>query len=111
MPNLQVYTAERHEVLPLPYSRRPFGRNRGSITLREIQSRWKKSELNEGTELSRRTFINNLHAIVISYYSYNTEKYYEFDIHPYFVKAFKKRWYVVAYSPGTNDIHFHCLFF
>ncbi|WP_449140454.1 WYL domain-containing protein [Segatella sp.] len=47
----------------------------------------------------------------MSYYSYNTEKYYEFDIHPYFVKAFKKRWYVVAYSPGTNDIHFHCLFF
>ena len=38
-------------------------KKRGGITLREIQSRWKESELSEGTELSRRTFINNLHAI------------------------------------------------
>ena len=49
------------------------------------------------------------HVIFISYYSYNSEKYYEFDIHPYFVKAFKKRWYVVAYSPGTNDIRCYAL--
>ena len=162
-------------------------KNRGGITLREIQSRGKESELSEGTELSRRTFINNLHAIeelfeisiscgsgyryyieygdcfeegstrswmlnafslntmvsnsrklkervlledmpsgrnflediikamrdnhviFISYYSYNSEKYYEFDIHPYFVKAFKKRWYVVAYSPGTDDIRCYAL--
>ena len=162
-------------------------KNRGGITLREIQNRWKESELSEGTELSRRTFINNLHAIeelfeisiscgsgyryyieygdcfeegstrswmlnafslnamvsnsrklkervlledmpsgrnflediikamrdnhaiVISYYSYNTEKYYEFEIHPYFLKAFKKRWYVIAYSPGTYDIRCYAL--
>ena len=38
-------------------------RKRGGITLREIQSRWKDSDLSEGTELSRRTFINNLHSI------------------------------------------------
>lgn len=38
-------------------------KKRGGITLREIQSRWKESELSEGTKLSRRTFINNLHAI------------------------------------------------
>ena len=49
------------------------------------------------------------HVIFISYYSYNSEKYYEFDIHPYFVKAFKKRWYVVAYSPGTDDIRCYAL--
>ena len=36
-------------------------RKRGGITLKEIQSRWKDSDLSEGTELSRRTFINNLH--------------------------------------------------
>ena len=162
-------------------------KKRGGITLREIQNRWKESELSEGTELSRRTFINNIHAIeelfeisiscgsgyryyieygdcfeegstrswmlnafslnamvsnsrklkervlledmpsgrnflediikamrdnhviFISYYSYNSEKYYEFDIHPYFVKAFKKRWYVVAYSPGTDDIRCYAL--
>ena len=162
-------------------------RKRGGITLREIQSRWKDSDLSEGTELSRRTFINNLHAIeelfgitiecgsgfryhiecgdcfeegsarnwllnafslnvmvgnsrklkdrvlledmpsgrnylediikamrdnhviFISYYSYNAEKYNEFDIYPYFVKAFKKRWYVVAYSPGTDDIRCYAL--
>ena len=36
-------------------------RNRGGITLKEIQSRWLDSDLSEGTELSRRTFINNLH--------------------------------------------------
>ena len=151
-------------------------RKRGGITLKEIQSRWLDSDISEGTELSRRTFINNLHAveelfgitiecgsgfryhiecgdcfeegsarnwllnafslnvmvgnsrklkdrvlledmpsgrnylediikamrdnrvIFISYYSYNAEKYNEFYIHPYFVKAFKKRWYVIAYS-------------
>lgn len=126
-------------------------KKRGGITLKEIQSRWSDSDLSEGTELSRRTFINNihsieelfeiniecgsgyrynieygdcfdegstrswmlnafsLHAIFISYYSYNSEKYYEFDIHPYFVKAFKKRWYVVAYSPGTDDIRCYAL--
>ena len=162
-------------------------KKRGGITLKEIQSRWLDSDLSEGTELSRRTFINNIHSIeelfeiniecgsgyrynieygdcfeegstrswmlnafslhamvgnsrklkervlledmpsgrnflediikamrdnhviFISYYSYNSEKYYEFDIHPYFVKAFKKRWYVVAYSPGTNDIRCYAL--
>ena len=162
-------------------------RKRGGITLKEIQSRWKDSDLSEGTELSRRTFINNLHSIEelfeisiccgngyryyieygdcfekgsakswmlnafslntmvgnsrklkervlledmpsgrnylediikamrdnhvisISYYSFNKEEYHEFDIHPYFVKAFKKRWYVVAYSPGTDDIRCYAL--
>lgn len=162
-------------------------RKRGGITLKEIQSRWKDSDLSEGTELSRRTFINNLHSIeelfeisiscgngyryyieygdcfeegsarswmlnafslntmvgnsrklkervlledmpsgrnylediikamrdnhviFISYYSFNKEEYHEFDIHPYFVKAFKKRWYVVAYSPGTDDIRCYAL--
>ena len=38
-------------------------KKRGGITLREIQNRWKESELSEGTELSRRTFINNIHSI------------------------------------------------
>ena len=162
-------------------------KKRGGITLKEIQSRWLDSDLSDGTELSRRTFINNIHSIeelfeiniecgsgyrynieygdcfdegstrswmlnafslhamvgnsrklkervlledmpsgrnflediikamrdnhviFISYYSYNSEKDNEFDIHPYFVKAFKKRWYVVAYSPGTNDIRCYAL--
>ena len=162
-------------------------RKRGGITLKEIQSRWLDSDISEGTELSRRTFINNLHAveelfeitiecgsgyryhiecgdcfeegrarnwllnafslnvmvgnsrklkdrvlledmpsgrnylediikamrdnrvIFISYYSYNAEKYNEFDIHPYFVKAFKKRWYVIAYRPGTDDVRCYAL--
>ena len=162
-------------------------RKRGGITLKEIQSKWLDSDISEGTELSRRTFINNLHAIeelfgitiecgsgfryhiecgdcfeegsarnwllnafslnvmvgnsrklkdrvlledmpsgrnylediikamrdnrviFISYYSYNAEKYNEFDIHPYFVKAFKKRWYVIAYSPGTDDVRCYAL--
>ena len=38
-------------------------RKRGGITLKEIQSRWLDSDISEGTELSRRTFINNLHAV------------------------------------------------
>lgn len=162
-------------------------KNRGGITLKEIQRRWRDSDLSEGTELPRRTFINNLHAIeelfhiviecdpqyrysiryghcfeegsarnwlltafslnamvgnssklkervlledigtgrdilekiikamrdnhviCVSYYSYNTEKHHQFDIHPYFVKVFKKRWYVVAYSPGTDDIRCYAL--
>ena len=38
-------------------------RNRGGITLKEIQSRWLDSELSEGTALSRRTSIHTLHAV------------------------------------------------
>ena len=38
-------------------------KKRGGITLKEIQSRWLDSDLSEGTELSRRTFINNIHSI------------------------------------------------
>ena len=53
------------------------------------------------------------HVIFVSYYSYNTEEYHEFDIHPYFVKAFKKRWYVVPcflrfgqrLNPRSRDCH------
>ena len=49
------------------------------------------------------------HVITISYYSYSSESYHKFEIHPYFVKTFKKRWYVVAYSPGTHDIRCYAL--
>lgn len=160
-------------------------RRRG-ITLKEIQEKWLDSELSEGTELTRRTFINNKneienlfnicikcehfryyimednfmdegntrswllnafslnnmvgnsqklkervlledmpsgrnflddiikamrdnHIITVSYYSYSSESYHEFKIYPYFVKAFKKHWYVVAYSPGTHDIRCYAL--
>lgn len=160
-------------------------RRRG-ITLKEIQEKWLDSDLSEGTELTRRTFINNKneienlfniciecehfhyyivednfmdegntrswllnafslnnmvgnsqklkervlledmpsgrnflddiikamrdnHVITVSYYSYSSESYHEFEIYPYFVKAFKKRWYVVAYSPGTHDIRCYAL--
>lgn len=158
-------------------------RKRGGITLKEIQSRWKDSDLSEGTVLSRRTFINNLHSIEelfeisiccgsgyryyieygdcfeegsarswmlnafslnamvgnshklkervlledmpsgrnylediikamrdnrvisISYYSFNTEEYHEFDIHPYFVKAFKNvgMWWLTVLAQMTSD--------
>ena len=161
-------------------------KKRGGITLKELQEKWLDSELSEGTELTRRTFINNKneieslfniciecehfryfieeddfmdegntrgwllnafslnnmvgnsqklkervlledmpsgrnflediikamrdnHVIYVSYYSYNSESFHEFYIHPYFVKAFKKRWYVVAYSPGTEDIRCYAL--
>lgn len=40
-----------------------WAKKRGGITLKEIQSRWLDSDLSEGTELSRRTFINNIHSI------------------------------------------------
>lgn len=40
-----------------------WAKKRGGITLKEIQSRWSDSALSEGTELSRRTFINNIHSI------------------------------------------------
>lgn len=181
------YGYQSIEQICLARGNHPSGQKKGRITLKEIQSRWKDSDLSEGTELSRRTFINNLHSIEelfeisiccgcgyryyieygdcfeegsarswmlnafslnamvgnsrklknrvlledmpsgrnylediikamrdnhvisISYYSFNTEEYHEFDIHPYFVKAFKKRWYVVAYSPGTDDIRCYAL--
>ena len=159
-------------------------RNRGGITLKEIQSRWLDSDISEGTELSRRTFINNLHAveelfgitiecgsgfryhiecgdcfeegsarnwllnafslnvmvdnsrklkdrvlledmpsgrnyleyiikamrdnhaIFISYYSYTAEKYYEFDIHPYFVKHLRNvgMWLLTALAPMMSVV-------
>lgn len=161
-------------------------KRRGGITLKEIQEKWLNSELSEGTELTRRTFINNKNeienlfniciecehfryfieeddfmdegntrswllnafslnsmvgnsqklkervlledmpsgrnflediikamrdnrVIYVSYYSYSSESFHEFYLHPYFVKAFKKRWYVVAYSPGTEDIRCYAL--
>lgn len=161
-------------------------KRRGGITLKELQEKWLDSDLSEGTELTRRTFINNKneienlfniciecehfryyieeddfmdegntrswlinafslnnmvgnsqklkervlledmpsgrnflediikamrdnHVVTVSYYSYNSESYHKFDIQPYFVKAFKKRWYVIAYSPGTEDIRCYAL--
>lgn len=161
-------------------------KRRGGITLKELQEKWLDSELSEGTELTRRTFINNKNEIenlfniciecehfryyieeddfmdegntrswllnafslnsmvgnsqklkervlledmpsgrnflediikamrdnriiYVSYYSYSSENFHEFYLHPYFVKAFKKRWYVVAYSPGTEYIRCYAL--
>ncbi len=45
----------------------------------------------------------------ISYFSYTQNEVFDFEIHPYFVKVFKRRWYVIAYSPLTDDMRVYAL--
>lgn len=48
-------------------------------------------------------------TIEITYQSYWKEHASTFEIKPYFVKIFKQRWYVVAYSGGKNKIMIYAL--
>ena len=48
-------------------------------------------------------------TIEITYQSYWRKEPHTFDIEPYFVKVFKQRWYVIAYSPGTDKIRIYAL--
>lgn len=49
------------------------------------------------------------HNIEITYQSYWKEHASTFEIEPYFLKIFKQRWYVVAYSEGMNKIMIYAL--
>lgn len=43
-------------------------------------------------------------SIRITYQKFVHNKGYNFEIHPYCVKIFKQRWYVIAYNPYKKDI-------
>ena len=43
-------------------------------------------------------------SIRITYQKFILNKGYSFEIHPYCVKIFKQRWYVIAYNPYKKDI-------
>ena len=45
----------------------------------------------------------------ITYQSYWREESYTFDVHPYCVKLFKQRWYLVALSPYYNKVMIYSL--
>ena len=45
----------------------------------------------------------------ITYQSYWREESYTFNVHPYCVKLFKQRWYLVALSPHLNRIMIYAL--
>lgn len=49
------------------------------------------------------------HKIEVTYQSYWKEHSNTFEIEPYFVKIFKQRWYVVAYSEGMDKIMIYAL--
>lgn len=49
------------------------------------------------------------HKIEITYQSYWKGHASTFEIEPYFVKIFKQRWYVVAYSEGVDKIMIYAL--
>lgn len=48
-------------------------------------------------------------TVEITYQSYWREHTSTFEINPYFLKIFKQRWYVVAYSEGVNEIMIYAL--
>lgn len=49
------------------------------------------------------------HKVEITYQSYWKDHASTFEIEPYFVKIFKQRWYIVAYSEGVNKIMIYAL--
>ena len=48
-------------------------------------------------------------VVTITYHSYWVDESATFDIHPYCVKLFKQRWYVVAYCPNYDSIRIYAL--
>ncbi len=47
--------------------------------------------------------------INITYQRFEDNKPFSFEIHPYCVKIFKQRWYVVAFNPYKNDVLIYSL--
>ena len=48
-------------------------------------------------------------TIMLTYQSFNKENSNTFEVHPYCVKVFKQRWYLVAYSPWYNAMRIYAL--
>ena len=48
-------------------------------------------------------------TIMLTYQSFNKDNPHTFEVHPYCVKVFKQRWYMVAYSPWYDDMRIYAL--
>ncbi|MBQ5388068.1 MAG: WYL domain-containing protein [Paludibacteraceae bacterium] len=48
-------------------------------------------------------------AIEMTYQSFNKEQPTTFIVEPYCLKMFKQRWYLLAYSPGLDEMHIYSL--
>ena len=48
-------------------------------------------------------------TIMLTYQSFNSDKPNTFEVHPYCVKVFKQRWYLVAYNPYYNELRIYAL--
>ena len=48
-------------------------------------------------------------TVMLTYQSFNKENPHTFEVHPYCVKVFKQRWYMVAYNPWYDDIRIYAL--
>ena len=49
------------------------------------------------------------HVINITYQKFEHNKAYTFEIHPYCIKVFKQRWYVIGYSPYKESVLIYAL--
>lgn len=49
------------------------------------------------------------HTVMLTYQSFNMESPATFEVHPYCVKVFKQRWYMVAYNPWYDDVRIYAL--
>ena len=48
-------------------------------------------------------------TVMLTYQSFNKDNPHTFEVHPYCVKVFKQRWYLVAYNPWYGDIRIYAL--
>ena len=48
-------------------------------------------------------------TVMLTYRSFNKENPHTFEVHPYCVKVFKQRWYLVAYSPWYDAMRIYAL--
>ena len=48
-------------------------------------------------------------TVLLTYQSFNRNEPSTFEVHPYCVKVFKQRWYMVAYSPYYNKLRIYAL--
>lgn len=48
-------------------------------------------------------------TIMLTYQSFNRREPATFEVHPYCVKVFKQRWYLVAYSPYFDELRIYAL--
>lgn len=48
-------------------------------------------------------------TIMLTYQSFSRNEPSTFEVHPYCVKVFKQRWYLVAYSPWYDDMRIYAL--